>query len=92
MKKMNIADLSQKSYRELSGGQRQRVLISRALCAGRKVLFLDEPVAGLDSQSTKEMYRVIHDLNEEGMTMIMISHDTESSMRYATRVINLGRS
>lgn len=92
MKKMNIADLSQKSYRELSGGQRQRVLISRALCAGRKILFLDEPVAGLDSQSTKEMYRVIHDLNEEGMTVIMISHDTESSMRYATRVLNLGRS
>ena len=91
MKRMNIADLSQKSYRELSGGQRQRVLISRALCAGRKIMFLDEPVAGLDSQSVTEMYRVIHELNTEGMTVIMISHDTESSLRYATRVLNLGR-
>ena len=89
--KMNIADLSWKSYRELSGGQRQRVLISRALCAGRKVMFLDEPVAGLDSQSAKEMYKVIHELNAEGMTVIMISHDTESSLKYATRVLNLGR-
>ncbi len=89
---MNIADLSQKSYRELSGGQRQRVLISRALCAGRKIMFLDEPVAGLDSQSAAEMYRVIHELNTEGMTVIMISHDTESSLRYATRVLNLRRA
>lgn len=92
MMKMNIADLSQKSYRELSGGQRQRVLISRALCAGRKIMFLDEPVAGLDSQSAAEMYRVIHELNTEGMTVIMISHDTESSLRYATRVLNLRRA
>lgn len=91
MTRMNIADLSQKSYRELSGGQRQRVLISRALCAGRKIMFLDEPVAGLDSQSAKEMYRVIHELNTEGMTVIMISHDTESSLRYASRVLNLER-
>lgn len=91
MMKMNILDLSRKSYRELSGGQRQRVLISRALCAGRKVMFLDEPVAGLDSQSAKEMYRVIHELNDEGMTVIMISHDTESSLKYATRVLTLGR-
>ena len=92
MMKMNVLDLARKSYSELSGGQRQRVLISRALCAGRKVMFLDEPVAGLDSQSAKEMYRVIHELNAGGMTVIMISHDTESSLKYATRVLTLGRS
>lgn len=92
MMRMNIADLSRKSYRELSGGQRQRVLISRALCAGRKIMFLDEPVAGLDSQSAKEMYSVIHELNTEGMTVIMISHDTESALKYATRVLPLGRA
>ena len=92
MMRMNIADLSRKSFRELSGGQRQRVLISRALCAGRKIMFLDEPVAGLDSQSAKEMYSVIHELNTEGMTVIMISHDTESSLKYATRVLSLGRA
>ena len=92
MIRMNIADLSRKSFRELSGGQRQRVLISRALCAGRKIMFLDEPVAGLDSQSAKEMYSVIHELNTEGMTVIMISHDTESSLKYATRVLTLGRA
>ena len=92
MMKMNILDLARKSYSELSGGQLQRVLISRALCAGRKVMFLDEPVAGLDSQSAKEMYSVIHELNTEGMTVIMISHDTESALKYATRVLTLGRS
>lgn len=92
MMKMNILDLARKSYSELSGGQRQRVLISRALCAGRKVMFLDEPVAGLDSQSAKKMYKVIYDLNAGGMTVIMISHDTESSLKYATRVLTLGRA
>ena len=92
MKRMNISELSGRCYRELSGGQRQRVFIARALCAGRKIMFLDEPVSGLDSQSVTEMYRVIHELNTEGMTVIMISHDTESSMKYATRTLNLGRA
>ena len=91
MRKMNITELCFRCYRELSGGQRQRVLIARALCAGRKIMFLDEPVSSLDLQSAKEMYSVIHCLNTEGMTVVMIFHDLESSLKYATRVLEIGR-
>lgn len=91
MRKMNITELCGMCYRELSGGQRQRVLIARALCAGRKIMFLDEPVSGLDPQSASDMYSIIHDLNKEGMTVIMISHDVEASLKYATRVLELGK-
>lgn len=91
MRKMNIVDLSSECFRELSGGQRQRVLLSRALCAAGKMLFLDEPVSGLDPDSVSEMYRVIRELNREGLTVVMISHDTESSLKYATRILELGK-
>ena len=48
MEKMDITHLAERCYRDLSGGQQQRVLLARALCATRKLLFLDEPVSGLD--------------------------------------------
>ncbi|MBF1190021.1 MAG: ABC transporter ATP-binding protein, partial [[Eubacterium] sulci] len=75
MRKMEITDLSKRCYRELSGGQQQRVLLARALCATQKLLLLDEPVSGLDPRVTAGMYQTIKSLNEEGISIIMISHD-----------------
>ena len=72
---MGIEQLSGRCYRELSGGQQQRVLLARALCATSKLLFLDEPVSGLDPKVTAEMYDLIESLNKEGIAIIMISHD-----------------
>ncbi len=92
MERMEISDLADKSYRELSGGQQQRVLLARALCATRKVLLLDEPVSGLDPKVTIEMYRLIAKLNKDGITVIMISHDIDSAVRYATHVLHIGTS
>ena len=90
MNRMNIAVLQGKCYRELSGGQRQRVLLARALCAGRKIMFLDEPSTGLDPKAREDMYSVLRELNAEGMTVIMISHDTGTPIENASRVINIG--
>jgi zinc transport system ATP-binding protein len=90
MERMGIAGLEKRSYRTLSGGQQQRVLLARALCATRKVLLLDEPVAGLDPVVTMQMYDLIEELNREGITIIMISHDIEAAAKYASHILHIG--
>lgn len=90
IERMNISSLSKRCYRELSGGQQQRVLLARALCATEKVLLLDEPVSGLDPRATAEMYDVIKELNDQGLTIIMISHDMQSALRYASHILKIG--
>jgi len=90
MKRMGISDLAGSCYRELSGGQQQRVLLARALCATRKILLLDEPVSGLDPKVTSEMYEVIRTLNQEGVTIIMISHDIAAAVKYASHILHIG--
>ena len=91
MERMGIKVLKNRCYRELSGGQ-QRVLLARALCATRKVLLLDEPVSGLDPKVTAEMYALIADLNHEGITVIMISHDIAAAVRYASHILHIGNT
>ena len=91
IEKMGIGHLTRRCYRELSGGQQQRVLLARALCATRKVLLLDEPVSGLDPKVTAEMYQLIEQLNREGITIIMISHDLDAALRYASHILHVGR-
>jgi zinc transport system ATP-binding protein len=91
MEKMRISHLSKHCYRQLSGGQQQRVLLARALCATRKMLLLDEPVSGLDPQATIEMYEIISEINKErGITIIMISHDINSAVKYASHILHVG--
>ena len=90
IRKLGIEELMTRSYRDLSGGQQQRVLLARALCAGKKLLFLDEPVTGLDPIVTEEMYRLIEELNKkDNITIVMVSHDIVSAVRYATHVLHL---
>jgi len=90
MERMGIADLKNACYRELSGGQQQRVLLARALCATSRLLLLDEPVSGLDPKVTEDMYRLIADLNREGTAIIMISHDLNAAVNYASHVLHMG--
>ncbi len=90
LKRLHIEDLAKRCYRELSGGQQQRVLLARALCATRKVLLLDEPVSGLDPKVTAEMYEMITQLNREGITIIMITHDIAAAAAYASHILHIG--
>ncbi len=90
MERMGILDLKDRCYRDLSGGQQQRVLLARALCATRKVLLLDEPVSGLDPKVTTEMYELIRDLNRDGITIIMISHDIAAAVQYSSHILHIG--
>lgn len=87
---LKIENLRKSCYRELSGGQQQRVLLARALCAGSKLLILDEPVAGLDPKAQTELYDLIDRLNQElKITIIMVSHDVKEVVQRAKHILHL---
>ena len=91
MERLGISGMKNRCYRDLSGGQQQRVLLARALCAAGKMLLLDEPVTGLDPAASAEMYNIVSDLNEkEKITIIMVSHDIEAAVKYASHILHLG--
>lgn len=90
LKKLGIAELSARCYRELSGGQQQRTLLARALCATQKLILLDEPVSGLDPKVTAEMYTIIKELNYQGIAVIMISHDINAALKYCSHILHIG--
>nr|WP_315020511.1 metal ABC transporter ATP-binding protein [uncultured Aminipila sp.] len=89
LERLNIKNLKKKCYRELSGGQQQRVLLARALCATKKLLFLDEPVAGLDPKATEDFYDILKQINCEGTTIVMITHDLQGIKKNAKQVLYL---
>ena len=86
---LGVADLCDRPFRELSGGQQQRVLLARALCATESMLLLDEPVNGLDPNAANEMYEVLKRLNEQGLTVVMITHDIKTATENASNILHL---
>lgn len=90
MERLGITDLAKKCYRELSGGQQQRVLLARALCAADRLLLLDEPVTGLDPKAQLDMYEMINMLNKKGVTIIMVSHDINAAVTFASHILHIG--
>lgn len=89
MSELKIDDLIKKSFKDLSGGQQQKVLLARALCATDELLVLDEPTNALDIKSRKKLYALLSDLNKSGLTVIMVSHNLEEVIKYATNVVYL---
>ena len=73
---------------ELSGGQQQRVAIARALINDPVILIADEPTGNLDSSSGEEILKLIHAMNEKGMTIVLVTHD-EAIAEHSERVIHL---
>lgn len=73
-KKLSASDLLNKYPYEISGGQKQRTAIARALISEPKILLADEPTGALDSNSTRELLKVFKDLNQDGETILMVTH------------------
>lgn len=73
-KKLSVSDLLNKYPYEISGGQKQRTAIARALISDPKILLADEPTGALDSNSTRELLKVFKDLNQDGETILMVTH------------------
>lgn len=86
---LGIADLAGKCYGELSGGQQQRVLLARALCAADKILVLDEPVTGLDPMAANTLYESMELLHQEGMAVVMVTHDLANALKYADKILHI---
>ena len=87
LKKMGLADKENAYPFQLSGGQQQRVSIARALCMNPKILFFDEPTSALDPELTGEILKVIKDLAQEHITMVIVTHEMNFARDISDRII-----
>lgn len=89
LKKVGLSDKADVYPNKLSGGQKQRVAIARALAMEPKALLFDEPTSALDPELVGEVLQVMKDLADEGMTMIVVTHEMKFAKEVADRVIML---
>ena len=88
MSRMNISHRAHHFPHQLSGGQQQRVAIARAVVFGPKLILADEPTGNLDSKNGLEVMRLLTELNQEGTTIVMVTHN-EHDAQIAHRIIRL---
>jgi putative ABC transport system ATP-binding protein len=88
LERMGLKDWWHHYPNELSGGQKQRIAIARALISNPKIILADEPTGALDSVTTREVMQVLRDVNKEGITMIIVTHEA-SVAENTDRIIHL---
>lgn len=86
LESFRLADRAKHRPDQLSGGQRQRVAIARATIIKPRVVLADEPTGNLDRASGKDVIKILEDLNQKGMTLIMVTHDPELGKRAARKI------
>jgi general L-amino acid transport system ATP-binding protein len=87
LEKVHIAEQARKYPRQLSGGQQQRAAIARSLCMEPKIMLFDEPTSAVDPEMSKEVLDVMIELAEDGMTMIVVTHEMGFARRVAHRLV-----
>lgn len=88
LKAVGLEDRMQHLSNQISGGQKQRVAIARALICDPKVIFADEPTGNLDSKSGSTVMNILERLNDEGRTVILVTHDEEVAL-HAKRIVTI---
>ncbi len=88
LKKVGLIDKEDRLPDELSGGEQERVAIARALVNQPPIILADEPTGNLDTETGEDIMRLFQDLNEDGQTIVMVTHNPEN-IKYAGRVISL---
>lgn len=88
LKKVGLGEKLKNKPSEISGGQKQRVAIARAIVTNPSVIMADEPTGNLDSKSTLDIMKIFQQLNNEGKTIVMVTHEADN-IRYTGRVIKI---
>ncbi|MCL9813226.1 metal ABC transporter ATP-binding protein [Natranaeroarchaeum aerophilus] len=88
---VGIDHLANRRITNLSGGQRQRTYIARALAGDAELLVLDEPTVGVDAESVESFFDLLGDLNDDGMTILLVEHDIGAVIEHTDRVLCLNR-
>jgi len=86
---LKIQKLANRNFSELSGGQRQKVLLARALMATTKLIILDEPSNNLDKKSRAELYDLLNQINQHGVSIIMVTHDLDHGNLIGNKILSL---
>ena len=89
--RLGLADYSKRQINELSGGQQQRVFLARALIGTPQLLLLDEPTAGVDMKTQHDILHLLRELNAEGMTILLTTHDLNTIASHVTWVMCFNR-
>ena len=87
LKRVKIPEQADKYPGQLSGGQQQRVAIARALCMNPKIMLFDEPTSALDPEMVKEVLDTMVQLAEDGMTMLVVTHEMGFARQVANRIV-----
>jgi len=88
LQRVNLADRLDHQPNQLSGGQQQRVAIARALVNEPAIILADEPTGNLDSRTSIEVFGLFQELNEEGITIVLVTHERDFA-RYAKRIVEM---
>ena len=88
LRRLNISHRAKHFPNQLSGGQQQRVAIARAVVCNPKLILADEPTGNLDSKNGKEVMELLSELNDEGTTIVMVTH-SQRDASYAHRIVNM---
>ena len=91
LERLGISDLAQRHIRDLSGGQQQRVFLARALISRPDLLVLDEPTVGLDVQTAEMILVLLAELNRQGVTLLMTTHDLNAAAAHLPWLICLNQ-
>lgn len=92
MERMGIGHLAKRHIRRLSGGEQQRVFLARALISNPRLLLLDEPTKGVDIKTRDEVVHLLHDLNHQGITIVMTTHEINAVAAHLPWVVCLNKT
>lgn len=92
LKRVGLEDLANRQISELSGGEFQRLLIARALARDPEILLLDEPTSSVDPASTEEIYSILKELNRDGITVVMVTHDLAAVSSVVKKIACINRN